>query len=347
MVDQPRASAFSTDGPHVSIITPTFNHERFIGSCIDSVLAQTYANWELLVIDDGSTDGTWGEVMKRASADSRIRPMRQANKGIGRLAETYNAALAQARGSLVAVLEGDDCWPATKLERQVPVHVNGRFDLSFGQMQFVDIAGKIGTYTHPPAAFFRDDRSNIFPRLLRGEFFIPPVTVMIDCDVLRQIGGFQQPVGLPVVDYPTWLTIAARGAVEYIPEVLGYWRQFAGQATWKLGREVAYGNYRFAQEFAAKRAADDGQEAVSALDLMSANRRHNLADASLKGAVIACQDGRLDTALRCCLEIAPLRHHVLCARCLALIPWVAGKRVVAALTVWMAHLVSPRIGDRS
>jgi glycosyltransferase involved in cell wall biosynthesis len=333
--------------PLVSIITPTFNHERFIGSCIDSVLAQTYTNWEMIVIDDGSTDGTWGEVMKRASGDSRIRPMRQDNKGIGRLAETYNAALAQARGSLVAVLEGDDCWPATKLERQVPVHVNGRFDLSFGQMQFVDIAGKIGAYTHPPAVFFRDDRSDIFPRLLRGEFFIPPVTVMIDREVLRQIGGFQQPAGLPVVDYPTWLTIAARGAVEYIPEVLGYWRQSAGQATWKLGREVAYGNYRFAKELAAKRAATDGQQAGSALDLMSDNRRHNLADASLKGAVIACHDGRLDTAFRYCLEIAPLRHNALCARCFALIPWVVGKRLVAGLTVWAAHLFSSGIGERS
>ena len=64
-------------------------------------------------------------------------------------------------------------------------------------------------------------------------------------------------------------------------------------------------------------------------DLMSDNRRHNLADASLKGALIACHDGRLPTAVRCCLETLPLRHYGLCARCLALLPWIVAKRAAS------------------
>ena len=75
----------------VSIITPTFNHERFIGTCIENVLKQTFQNWEMIIIDDGSTDKTEYEVTKYT--DDRIRYVKQENVGIWKLSETYNKAL--------------------------------------------------------------------------------------------------------------------------------------------------------------------------------------------------------------------------------------------------------------
>ena len=98
------------NAPLVSILTPAYNHARFVGPCIESVLSQTYANWEQIIFNDGSTDNT-GEIVKRYS-DRRIRYYRQENQGIEKLAKTYNRALAEARGSIVVILEGDDLWPS-------------------------------------------------------------------------------------------------------------------------------------------------------------------------------------------------------------------------------------------
>src|SRR5437667_7605704 len=99
--------------PLVSVITPAYNHRRFIGPCIESLLGQTYTNWEQIIIDDGSTDDT-AEVV-RSYSDPRIRYFHQENQGIDALAQTYNRALNLSRGELIAVLEGDDLWPEDKL----------------------------------------------------------------------------------------------------------------------------------------------------------------------------------------------------------------------------------------
>src|SRR5436190_82102 len=95
--------------PLVSIITPTYNHERFIGPCIESLLAQTYENWEQIIIDDGSTDHT-ADVVRRYS-DPRIKYIYQQHRGVESLAHTYNRALKTSHGRLVAILEGDDACP--------------------------------------------------------------------------------------------------------------------------------------------------------------------------------------------------------------------------------------------
>jgi len=104
--------------PLVSIITPTYNHQKYIGDCIRSALAQTYQNWEMIIVDDGSTDNTPGII--RSFTDSRIRYIPQAHQGGYKLASIYNTALREAQGDLVAILEGDDFWPPDKLSVQAP-----------------------------------------------------------------------------------------------------------------------------------------------------------------------------------------------------------------------------------
>jgi len=106
--------------PLVSIISPTYNHEKYIAECILSAQSQTYTYWEMLVVDDGSTDLTLSIARSFAEKDPRIRVFTQKNVGIFRLAETYNFALSQANGKYIAVLEGDDVWLPEKLALQVP-----------------------------------------------------------------------------------------------------------------------------------------------------------------------------------------------------------------------------------
>ena len=104
----------------VSIITPTYNHEHYISDCIRSAQAQTYSNWEMIIVVDGSSDNTLSIARSFAEKDDRVQVYTQENVGIFRLSETYNFALSKSKGTFIAVLEGDDVWFPEKLALQVP-----------------------------------------------------------------------------------------------------------------------------------------------------------------------------------------------------------------------------------
>lgn len=105
----------------VSIITPVFNGEKFIDACIDSVQAQTFTDWEMLVVDDGSTDGTYELVRSRAARDPRIRllvhPGHQ-NQGVSK---SRQLGVSQCCGKYVSMLDADDLFEPAKLASQVAV----------------------------------------------------------------------------------------------------------------------------------------------------------------------------------------------------------------------------------
>jgi glycosyltransferase involved in cell wall biosynthesis len=120
--------------PLVSIIMPAFNAERFIGEAIISVLAQTYDNWELLIVNDGSTDATSAVIA--SFTDPRIRVFHQINKGIG---SARNLGLDHVRGSLLCGLDSDDKLPSDSLECRVSVfEAEPHTDIVDGRVLFMD-----------------------------------------------------------------------------------------------------------------------------------------------------------------------------------------------------------------
>jgi glycosyltransferase involved in cell wall biosynthesis len=216
--------------PIVSIITPTFNHERYIRDCLESAIAQTDPRWEQLVIDDGSTDRT--EAIVRSFEDPRIRYVRREQLGIMHLAASYNIALGMARGEFVAVLEGDDLWPADKIERQLPLFDRPEVVLAWGRARLVS---EIGEYerTVPTSAFIarmqRRSPGETIRSLLRTNF-VPAGTVMCRRDALLRIGGFQQPEDIVTTDYPTWLELCRVGWFASADQVLGFHRRHSDSA---------------------------------------------------------------------------------------------------------------------
>lgn len=102
--------------PRVTVITPAYNVDRYVGEAIDSVLAQTFSDFEYLVVDDGSTDRTADEVRQRAEIDARVRLITEQHGGP---ANARNAGIARARGEFVAFLDGDDRWHADFLDNQI------------------------------------------------------------------------------------------------------------------------------------------------------------------------------------------------------------------------------------
>jgi glycosyltransferase involved in cell wall biosynthesis len=214
----------------VSIISPTYNQERYVGQCIESALAQTYPDWEQIFVDDGSSDQT--RELIAGYRDPRIRLIALPHRGLGSLAESYNAALAMARGTLIGILEGDDAWPADKLERQVPLFDDPHTVLSWGRGALIDAEGRptrVMTTMKGAPARLDVDAGAAFHRLSRENFFIPTVTVMVRRSALDAIGGFRQTGSSLFVDLPTWLWMMATagGHATYLDHVLGIYRHHA------------------------------------------------------------------------------------------------------------------------
>lgn len=131
----------------VSIIMPSWNTGDYIGESIESVLAQTYTNWELIIVDDCSTDNT-DEVVARYE-DKRIRYFK--NKKNSGAAVTRNRALREARGEWVAFLDSDDLWSIDKLEKQIIFMNQNNYKLSYTEYEKIDEkSNKIGIYVSGP-----------------------------------------------------------------------------------------------------------------------------------------------------------------------------------------------------
>ncbi len=133
--------------PRVSVIIPAYNYARFLPQAIDSALAQTYADREIIVVDDGSTDET-PDVARRY--DGRIRYHRQANRG---LSGARNTGARLAQGQLLAFLDADDLWDAQKLARQTDIlQHEPAVGLVSHLMRFIDVPGNVTPGQKPGVA---------------------------------------------------------------------------------------------------------------------------------------------------------------------------------------------------
>jgi glycosyltransferase involved in cell wall biosynthesis len=205
--------------PLVTVLTTTYNHSGFIANCIKSVLAQTYDNWEQVIVDDGSTDNT-GEIVKDFD-DERIVYVRQEHLGVHRLSETYNHGLRLAKGNLIAVLEGDDMFPKRKLELQIDSLAADDIILSFGKCIETNKDGKYLGIDPPNFKQFIDMIDWLRPLIVYD--YITGGTVMAKKDALMKIGGFIQPPNTAYVDYSTYLELALIGKFKFVNEILGIW----------------------------------------------------------------------------------------------------------------------------
>ena len=284
--------------PLVTIISPAYNQERYVAQCIESALAQSYPGWEQIFVDDGSTDGT-RDVIARYR-DPRIRIIALQHRGLGALAESYNVALAAARGSLVGILEGDDAWPADKLERQVPTFDDPATFLSWGRGALIDAEGRpVRTMTTMKGAapIVRVGSGPAFHRLTRENFFIPSVTVMVRRSALDAIGGFRQTGSSLFVDLPTWLwlTGSMEGHVTYLDRELGIYRHHsAGTSTDKAAQmKLEHLRVVLAVE------SELGDAALARVGWDARSRRRALARGALVRGKIELRAGRHDEARRC------------------------------------------------
>ncbi len=171
--------------PAVSIVLPTYNREALIEGAVRSVLAQTWRDFELIVVDDASTDDTVAVV--EAIPDDRIRLVRLEQNS--RQSAARNQGVAAARSDLIAFQDSDDEWLPTKLERQMAALANASPQVGAVYTAFERIAGDQVTYI--PAQDIRPREGDILPSLLFGNL-VSTQTLLVRRELLERIGGFDE-----------------------------------------------------------------------------------------------------------------------------------------------------------
>ncbi len=239
--------------PLVTIVTPTYNHERFIGACIQSVLDQVYLNWEMIIVNDGSTDNTLKIANEFAVKDSRVKVIDQENVGIFKLDNTYNKALSVSKGSLVAILEGDDYWEPEKLEEQVNIFVNYEVVLCWCSIYTRVEDQKNVLRTQPDLKIIKKEWLRNEPKCSALNVFLrntaPPVGWMINRKALDSVGGFIQAPNFPAIDMPTAMELAKLGKFYFIEKPLGTWRTHKNQVTKNLTTDMNSGTQEYVETF--------------------------------------------------------------------------------------------------
>jgi glycosyltransferase involved in cell wall biosynthesis len=201
--------------PKVSVLMPVWNAERYLAGAIESILTQTFANFELLIIDDGSTDRT--PIVIRDYHDHRIRRIEN-EKNIG-ITKSLNLGLEQVRGEYVARMDADDISSPQRLARQVEcLDANPQVALVTSRTSKVDARGARLDVIQTPV------ESEVLRRRLRIGNCIAHGSVMMRTDALRSIGGYDESMER-AQDYDLWLRLSERHDLMSLPETLYAWRE--------------------------------------------------------------------------------------------------------------------------
>ncbi len=194
--------------PQVSVVAPTFNRREVLPRALDSVVAQTSGDWELIVVDDGSTDGT-AEMVEQDYPD--IHLVVQENRGVS---AARNAGIAQARGEWIAFLDSDDAWLPEKLERQMKaLEAQSGHRLCHTEEIWIRNGQRVN-----PATKYAKSGGHIYQKCL-PLCVISPSSVVMRRDLLEETGGFDESLEV-CEDYDLWLRVTAREPVLFVEEPL-------------------------------------------------------------------------------------------------------------------------------
>jgi glycosyltransferase involved in cell wall biosynthesis len=203
--------------PRVSVIIPSFNHAYFIGHALQSLLDQTYTNWEAIIIDNHSSDNTDEVVCK--FKDPRIKLRKIFNNGV--IAASRNMGIREAKGELIAFLDSDDWWDRQKLERVLD-EINNGADVVYHDLY---IARSLNQSVFNEQLHSTEPIYPMFKSLLCTAMSIPNSSVIVRKELLIKIGGISENKNLiSIEDYDTWIRLSKlTEKFARIPEVLGYY----------------------------------------------------------------------------------------------------------------------------
>lgn len=234
--------------PKVSVLMCVYNDEQFVSQAIESVLAQTYQDFEFVIVDDGSSDGTAEILAKHARREPRIRVLSQANRGTTAAA---NFGLSQCRGVYVARLDSDDISLPHRLEVEVNF-LDRHPDIALvgGGTEIIDVQGRV--------VGVRNIRASWPKRALRHRCIYQQSDVMFRRELVLTLGGYREKF-YNAQDYDLWLRISEVAGVAKLMDILGQWRLNEGGYTLARAEEQAR-ECTLIQRFAARRNKNGSDE---------------------------------------------------------------------------------------
>ncbi|HLE62976.1 MAG TPA: glycosyltransferase [Pyrinomonadaceae bacterium] len=209
--------------PKVSIITAAYNHVRFVRQCLESAQSQTYRDFEHVVVDDGSSDGT-ADILQ--SFAGKINYIRQENRGTH---AAINRGIRASSGKYIALLDSDDIWLPNKLELQIQrLDESPETGLVYSQANVIDPTGNPKNNGEPIGRPFADPRRT-YEELLKDNH-IPALTAVFRRSCAEEVGYFNESLKA-MSDWDLWIRIAAKWSTSFVPEVLAHYRDH-GNNTW-------------------------------------------------------------------------------------------------------------------
>ena len=207
------------DKPLVSVVIASYNMAAYLPLAVKSVLGQVYCNIEVIIIDDGSTDGT-KEAVRPYLDDPRVKYLFQENKG---QAAAKNYGIRESCGEYVAFLDGDDMWVSEKLEQQMPLFLKSKdVGVVYSRVLYIDETGKE----------LRVSDNELFRGRVSGQLlirnFIGFGTCVVKKECFDRLGGFKEHVRMGI-DYDLWLRFSTQYEFDYVDRPLLYYRLWAGQ----------------------------------------------------------------------------------------------------------------------
>jgi glycosyltransferase involved in cell wall biosynthesis len=200
--------------PLVSIIMPAFNAGKTINESISSVINQSYKNWELIVVNDGSKDNT-SEIVKKFKNEN-ILLIEQINKGVS---NARNVGIHNSKGEYIAFLDADDLWEISKLEKSILAFELTLCDLVYSKIKiFKNIINDASSFVYRELVVEKDD----YYRLLIYDY-IPTLTVVIKKSILEKIGYFDELLN-GTEDWDLWIRITKEYKINFVQEELAYYR---------------------------------------------------------------------------------------------------------------------------
>ena len=219
-----------SDQPFVTVVIPTFNHAKLLRRALDSVVAQTFNNWEAIVINNFSTDETI-EVVE-SYQDDRIKLINFKNNGV--IAASRNQGIKNARGTYIAFLDSDDNWYSEKLQKCVEYANQGAQFICHGE-KWINSDFSTREIMYGPA-----NRANYLSLLFRGNCISTSATC-IETALLRSVDGFDESTEIVTAeDYDLWMRLAATNPkTVFIPEVLGEFHRLSDSASSAVLRNLS------------------------------------------------------------------------------------------------------------
>jgi glycosyltransferase involved in cell wall biosynthesis len=214
--------------PRVSVIINCLNGEKYLRQAIDSVYAQTFADWEIVLCDNASTDST--PAIAR-SYDERVRYFRR--ESTVPLGQARNSAIDVSRGQYIAFLDCDDMWLPQRLARQVPLlDAQPRCDLIYSNFFHLDDRGR-----QSAALRGRQPSGHVFERFL-ARYPVGILTVLLRRTALDRLGELFDPALHLAEDYDLFMRVLYRSEAAYIDDPLAIYRIHSGMSTLRMGAQA-------------------------------------------------------------------------------------------------------------